>query len=119
MISDCNVRPRRMRCAPVPRACVLSMVMMSLLASEAGYAAVDTRGQTLPPAAVDFDSETLRQRGIAPEVSNYFRESPRFQAGAQTITLVVNGTPLRSVRARFDANGALCWDRRLLDQAGL
>lgn len=66
-----------------------------------------------------FDTETLRLRGIDPQLASYLAQGARFTAGAHTVQLKVNGHPRGSVQARFGASGALCFDTELLDAAGL
>jgi outer membrane usher protein FimD/PapC len=69
--------------------------------------------------AATFDVETLRARGIDPAVAEYFRAGSRFQPGAATVTLKVNGMPRGMAEVRFDNEGRLCFERRLLDAAAL
>ena len=66
-----------------------------------------------------FDSKTLSQRGIDPQLASLLLESPRFTAGKHAVTLRVNGQNRGRLQARFDQQGALCFDRTLLDAANL
>lgn len=66
-----------------------------------------------------FDLETLKRRGIDPKLAEYFREAPRFTPGVRQVTLYVNGDRRGLVEATFDAEGQLCFNRTLLDRAGL
>ncbi len=68
-------------------------------------------------AAVPFDSETLRLRGIDPQIAEYLSQAARFTTGSHSVALTVNGQPRGRVQARFDDNGALCFDQRLRDAA--
>ena len=66
-----------------------------------------------------FDPEVLRQRGIDPRLAEYFGAAPRFMPGVHRIDLTVNGRSRGKVDARFDHQGALCFDASLLRAAGL
>jgi len=66
-----------------------------------------------------FDAETLRLRGIDPQLAVYLGESARFTAGQHPVRLTVNGQPHGRVDALFDATGALCFDPGLIAAAGL
>ncbi|MDA8485589.1 fimbria/pilus outer membrane usher protein [Pseudomonas resinovorans] len=66
-----------------------------------------------------FDMETLKRRGIDPKLAEYFRDAPRFTPGVRQVTLYVNGDRRGLVDATFDAEGQLCFNRILLDRAGL
>ncbi|WP_177410569.1 fimbria/pilus outer membrane usher protein [Pseudomonas sp. LH1G9] len=66
-----------------------------------------------------FDLAALTTHGIDPKVSDYFRSAARFREGVQVVGLRVNGNPLGSVDARFDAQGQLCFTPGLLEKAGL
>lgn len=68
-------------------------------------------------AAMPFDSETLRLRGIDPQVAEYLSQAARFTAGSHPVALSVNGQPRGQVQARFDSLGALCFDQALRDAA--
>jgi outer membrane usher protein FimD/PapC len=70
-------------------------------------------------AAVDFDTNILKQRGLDPSVAAYFRLAPRFAAGTSSVKLTVNGEDKGKVNAVFDQNGHLCVEPELLRQAGL
>lgn len=69
--------------------------------------------------AVMFDPEALRARGIDPALAAYFSQSARFSPGMQRIKLFVNDEPRGNATARFDDNGQLCVDRRLLERGRL
>lgn len=66
-----------------------------------------------------FDIETLKSRGIDPKLAEFFAQSARFLPGREDVTLYVNGERLGVLKARFDDQGDLCFDRRLLNKAGL
>lgn len=70
-------------------------------------------------SSTTFDTETLRARGIDPQVAEYFRQAPRFREGAHPVTLVVNGVKHGLIEARFDPAGQLCLDRPVLERAKL
>jgi outer membrane usher protein FimD/PapC len=69
--------------------------------------------------ASTFDLETLKSRGIDPKVAAFFSESSRFLPGRQDVGLYVNENRVGTVMVRFDDQGQLCFDKNLLDKAGL
>ncbi|HEF4757827.1 TPA: fimbria/pilus outer membrane usher protein [Pseudomonas putida] len=79
--------------------------------------ALDARGDALLLAA--FDTNTLLQRGIDPALATSLMQAPRFTAGTHPVTLAVNGQRKGRVDVTFNHNGALCFDRPLLDKANL
>ncbi|MBX9406360.1 fimbria/pilus outer membrane usher protein [Pseudomonas baetica] len=76
----------------------------------------DTRAA---PAAVQFNQDVLRSRGLDPHLAEYFSQAPRFREGAQTVTLAVNGVPKGRLRVTFDAAGDLCFAPLLLARGGI
>lgn len=66
-----------------------------------------------------FDAETLRLRGIDPQLALYLAKDARFTAGVHPVQLRVNGQPRGRADARFDSSGALCFDPALVAAAGL
>lgn len=66
-----------------------------------------------------FDAETLRLRGIDPQLALYLAETARFTEGRHPVRLTVNGQPRGRIDARFDDSGALCFDPALAADAGL
>lgn len=78
---------------------------------------LDARGDDLLLAS--FDTNTLRQRGIDPALATLLMQAPRFAAGRHSVTLSVNGQRQGRVDITFDRQGALCFDRPLLDKANL
>ena len=72
-----------------------------------------------PAAVLGFDLATLQARGIDPSVARYFQQAPRFSEGTRVVDLTVNGNPIGLTDARFNHEGALCFNRGLLDRAGL
>lgn len=66
-----------------------------------------------------FDPQTLAQRGIDPELANLLLDAPRFTAGRHAVNLSVNGQRRGRVDVVFDRQGALCFDRALLDAGDL
>ncbi|WLG51879.1 fimbria/pilus outer membrane usher protein [Pseudomonas sp. FP1742] len=70
-------------------------------------------------APVSFDKNTLQQRGIDPALATLLLAAPSFPAGRHPVTLSVNGQPQGRVDVRFNRDGALCFDRDLLDAANL
>ena len=69
--------------------------------------------------SIGFDLELLKQRGLDPSLAEYFREAPRFTQGVHTVMLLVNGVKRGLISAQFDGLGQLCFDRALLEKAGL
>jgi len=65
--------------------------------------------------AAGFDSETLRLRGIDPELAEYLGHTARYTEGVHAVRLTVNGQAKGIVNARFDADGALCIDQAVRD----
>ena len=70
-------------------------------------------------AEAGFDAQTLAQRGIDPQLARLLLDSPRFTAGRHRVNLQVNGQPKERLDVSFDQQGALCFDRALLDAANL
>ncbi|SEM32213.1 Outer membrane usher protein FimD/PapC [Pseudomonas sp. ok272] len=70
-------------------------------------------------ATPSFDAQTLHQRGIDPALAHLLLDAPRFTAGSHAVSLIVNGQRRGRLDARFDNQGALCFDRTLLDAANL
>lgn len=77
----------------------------------------DAHGNVPVPAS--FDKNTLLQRGIDPALATVLMQTPRFSAGRHPVTLTVNGQRHGRVDVTFDREGALCFDRPLLDAANL
>ncbi|MEB0044368.1 MULTISPECIES: fimbria/pilus outer membrane usher protein [unclassified Pseudomonas] len=69
--------------------------------------------------AEPFDPQTLRHRGIDPQLAYLLLDAARFSAGQHAISLTVNGQRRGRANARFDHQGTLCFDRMLLDAANL
>lgn len=81
--------------------------------------AADAQARPGDETLASFDLNLLKSRGIDPQVVDYLRQAPRFAAGTRRISLQVNGNPRGNLDARFDSEGQLCFDKALLDQAGL
>lgn len=77
------------------------------------------QGLLTTPAWGAFDSQTLLQRGIDPELAHLLMQSPRFGQGRHALNLTVNGQRRGRVDVSFDRQGALCFDPPLLDAAQL
>lgn len=67
----------------------------------------------------DFDLGMIKTLGLDPKVAEFFGKAPRFAAGAQRVAFSVNGRLKGPVVATFKENGELCFDRAVLDRAGL
>lgn len=74
---------------------------------------------TPPESDTQFDLDVLKQRGIDLKVAEFFSKAPRFTQGMRRVTVLVNGEPRGMVETSFDAEGQLCFNRALLDQANL
>ncbi|TPG80722.1 fimbria/pilus outer membrane usher protein [Pseudomonas arsenicoxydans] len=69
--------------------------------------------------SASFDKDTLLQRGIDPALATLLMQAPQFTAGRHPVTLIVNGQRHGRADITFDREGALCFDRALLDAANL
>ncbi|MCE0844158.1 fimbria/pilus outer membrane usher protein [Buttiauxella sp. A2-C1_F] len=67
----------------------------------------------------EFSAEILKQRGIDPQLADYFSGSPRFTPGKHNVRIIVNGTDKGKLNASFNQEGQLCFDPALLAAAGL
>lgn len=74
---------------------------------------------TPPDTGTQFDLDMLKQRGIDPKIAAYFSKAPRFTHGSRKVTVLVNGTSRGIIETFFDAEGQLCFNHTLLDQANL
>ncbi len=72
-----------------------------------------------PSTAAAFDQQTLRQRGIDPELAGLLMQAPRFTEGRHALSLTVNGQRRGRVDVSFDQQGTLCFDPLLLDAGQL
>ncbi len=75
--------------------------------------------KTASTTSVEFDIETLKERGLDPALAQYFAEKPRFVGGVHRVSLSVNGQPRGTVDVRFDEHGNVCFDRTLIARARL
>ncbi|WP_248795006.1 fimbria/pilus outer membrane usher protein [Pseudomonas sp. MWU13-2105] len=95
------------------------------LAKALGVAALLGLGEPLAAenkddgADAEFDLSVLSERGLDPQVADYFRSAPRFREGMQWVMLELNGNRLGLTALRFDRDGELCFTSGLLDKAGL
>ncbi len=96
-VPDCPLRPALIRAA-LP-------LTMALLSADAWADA--------------FDAQTLHQRGIDPELAYLLLDAPRYTHGRHAVSMNVNGLRRGRINAQFDSQGALCFDRPLLDAADL
>jgi len=95
-----------------PRRAFIPLFLGQILLSNAAWA--DT-----PSTASAFDPQTLRQRGIDPELASLLMQAPRFAPGRHALSLSVNGQRRGRVDVSFDQHGALCFDPPLLDAGQL
>lgn len=56
---------------------------------------------------IEFDSDTIKGRGLNLDVANYFAKGARFSKGLQSVTVFINGNSVGSVMANFDDHGRL------------
>ncbi|MCV6904929.1 MAG: fimbria/pilus outer membrane usher protein [Achromobacter xylosoxidans] len=71
-------------------------------------------------AWAQFDLETLKARGLSPDVAQQFSNSKgRFVAGRNDVMLSVNGKAKGRVTASFNKHGKLCMTPEFLNAAGL
>ncbi|WP_256596290.1 MULTISPECIES: fimbria/pilus outer membrane usher protein [unclassified Pseudomonas] len=68
---------------------------------------------------LSFDTGLLGVHGVDASISELFRHAPRFMPGDSSVVLTVNGSSRGRIKARFDAEGALCANRDFQRQAGL
>lgn len=94
---------------------------LAALSSEVLAQGVNNPNSDLKPAKLlaQFDVQMLKQRGIDPAVAAYFAAAARFDAGIRRVAVWVNGRDRGQFDARFDDEGQLCFNRGLLDRAGL
>lgn len=90
---------------------------LPLLPLAMAAAAAAAPGQAI--AAAGFDLDLLRERGIDPQVAEYFKDSARFRPGVSVVTLWVNGQLRGRADARFNDKGELCLDKNLLDKGNI
>jgi outer membrane usher protein FimD/PapC len=78
-------------------------------------------GLTLSSSAwAEFDLETLKARGLSPDVAKQFANAKgRFVAGRTEVMLSVNGKSKGRVSAHFNKQGKLCMTPDFLNAAGL
>lgn len=89
------------------------------LVAFAGASAQAAANSPLEVAYVDFDTETLKKRGLDPKLAEYFRGKPKFNEGRNLVTLFLNGSKVGKVPAVFDGQGELRFDEGFLAKAGL
>lgn len=109
-----NLRTAKHR-ALQPQLFIVALLAYGSDAVNAAGARTPSDGETF----ASFDPGLLKSRGIDPRVADYFRQAPRFVTGVRRVSLQVNGNPRGNVDARFDSEGQLCFDKALLNQAGL
>ena len=82
-------------------------------------AVLSTKAWADDSSPAGFDTQTLHQRGIDPQLASLLLAAPRFAAGRHTVHLRVNGERRGRHDVSFDQQGNLCFDRALLDAANL
>ncbi|WP_064511665.1 fimbria/pilus outer membrane usher protein [Buttiauxella gaviniae] len=88
----------------------VSVVMPTALANE---------NETMGKEEEEFSVEILKQRGIDPELADYFRDSARFSPGKHNVRFIVNGSDKGKINASFNQQGELCFAPSLLADVGL
>ncbi|TKC90881.1 pilus assembly protein PapC [Trinickia terrae] len=119
---DYRARARSAALSPIALATLSTFCHVSAHASESAsqvVASLPPRPQIQDASATEFDADALRARGIDPALAAYFSQAPRFTPGSQRVSLFVNDERRGSATATFDDQGHLCFDRTLLEQAGL
>ncbi|MFL4211750.1 fimbrial biogenesis usher protein [Enterobacter mori] len=66
-----------------------------------------------------FDITTLKNKGLSPEVADYFAHGARFSPGIQKVSLIVNGNEKGEVSLLFNDSGEPCFDKDFNEFAGL
>lgn len=66
-----------------------------------------------------FDRETLKARGLSPEIAFFFKDEKRFNKGGNYVTLFVNGVKIGRAHGQFDEQGKLCADADFLRRADI
>ena len=66
-----------------------------------------------------FDITTLKNRGISPEVAEYFAHGARFSPGMQKVSLTLNGDEKGDISLFFNKSGEPCFDKEFNDFVGL
>lgn len=96
------------------------LMVISIISGTAHASVADTvPGNRMRSGHVEFDIETLKARGLDPELASYFAEKPRFVGGMHRVTISVNGRPHGTINVRFDPQGNVCFDRHLITRARL
>lgn len=66
-----------------------------------------------------FDITTLKNRGISPEVAEYFAHGARFAPGMQKVSLTLNGDEIGDISLYFNESGEPCFDKEFNEFVGL
>lgn len=74
---------------------------------------------TLADEVTDFDTATLKARGLSTTLNNYFREGKKFSPGMNKVVPVINGKERVPTNIKFDENGAPCLYAEDLNSLGL
>ncbi len=67
----------------------------------------------------NFDITTLKNRGISPEVAEYFAHGARFSPGMQKVSLTLNGDEKGEISLYFNESGEPCFDEEFNEFVGL
>ena len=108
------------KAVPAIRACTrFQMIRRAPMVLLLTHALMVLDAQASASSSASFDKNTLMQRGIDPALATLLMQASRFTAGKHPVTLSVNGQRQGRVDVTFNDDGALCFDRALLDAANL
>ncbi|WP_321959427.1 fimbria/pilus outer membrane usher protein [Burkholderia cenocepacia] len=102
-----------------PRAFAQAATPPEAASAAQATAAPSTSDPAPADAAFNFDTSILQQRGLDPQVADYFRAAPRYRPGRSRVAVYVNDIRRGRINTRFDENGAPCFDRAFMDAARL
>ncbi|KFC76671.1 fimbria/pilus outer membrane usher protein [Buttiauxella agrestis] len=68
---------------------------------------------------IEFDTQTVKARGVDPALAQWFNKAPRFLPGTTVVALSVNGAQKSKLEVHFDKHGNFCPDKAFFKAAGL
>jgi outer membrane usher protein FimD/PapC len=131
IICDCEqiiVNPKKFKINLISNILLLTLPVISVYSFAAENSNIDSaetsgesNGVSATPAvaAVQFDLETLKSRGIDPSVAGYFSNAVKFSEGKKIVAVNVNGTAKGSIPLQFNNKGQACLSESFLKAAGL
>lgn len=84
-----------------------AMCSLSVVASDDFQYLSKEEDSSAVKGGIEFDTDTIKGRGLNLGVADYFAKGSRFAKGAQLVTVYVNGNSVGSVMATFDDQGRL------------